>query len=157
MIQYEVESVCFDPWAEKVRRYWRYLGGGDLYVLLGKPEGYVLLISQPHPVTGETIHGMLVSEPLILPEYRNLLWHEMGHLRGEQSDSPVDSEFLADKWAMDLALKKGFTLIAEEIILRCADFTGDESVNVVYRDAADKIITHFIDFAKSVLKKHGSQ
>ena len=151
MDEYEVKSVCFEPWALKIRSYWKYLGGGDCYVLLGDGHGYVILIEKQNLLTGESAHGILVSEPKIISKFRNILWHEMGHLRSEQSDDLVVNEFNADKWAIETALEKGFTRVAEEVILRCVSHMSEDFIDKVYKLAAKKILSHFHEFAQSIV------
>ena len=151
---YELHSVCFDPWAEKIRRYWKFLGGGHCHVFLGKSKGYVLFIKRPHPETGEWINIILVEEPLKLPRYRSLIWHEIGHVFGESSDDPVEHEFNADRWAIDRALKRGFFKVAEEIILRCSGYCSNKSVNSTYRESSKKILCHFSDLCRTIVAKY---
>ena len=153
MLEYEVHSVCFDLWAEKIRSYWKFLGGGDCYVLLGEPNGYVILIPVKDPDTGKTVHGILVNRPRKIPEFRNILWHEMGHIRGGESDDPVENEFLADKWALDTALDKGYVRVAEEIILRCSNTMSGKN-DSTYVEAARMILKQFMDFAQIIIDIH---
>lgn len=153
MLEYEVHSVCFDPWAEKIRKYWKFLGGGDSYVLLGKTNGYVILIPANDQYTGKTAHGILVDRPRRIPEFRNLLWHEMGHIRGGESKNLVENEFLADKWALETSLEKGYTRIAEEIILRCSGTISDND-DCVYVEAARMILKHFVDFSQIIVNRY---
>ena len=156
MENYEVYSVCFEPWAEKIRSYWKYLGGDECYVLLGFANGHVLLIPKLDPDTGKIVHGILLSEPTTIPCFRNLLWHEMGHLRGLTSDDPTAGEFHADEWAIESALKKGFVRIAEEVVVRCSSYISDESISSVYKDAAKMILIRFNDFAQSIVDKYNT-
>lgn len=156
MIKFKIESICHEPWTDKIRSYWRYLGGGYIHVLLGHAKGYVLLVRMVDESTGEQILGILVEEPKKISDFRNVLWHEMGHVVVGTDSDPVMNEFLADKWAIETAISKGFNKISEEIILRCASNIVDGS-DEVYVKSAKMIISHFRDEAKRILFKYGSR
>jgi hypothetical protein len=151
---YKIDSVCSDPWAVKVRRYWKYLGGGDCCVLLGKSNGHVLLITTKNELTGDPVYGVLVEEPLVLPKHRSLVWHEMGHVRGVPSSDPVEHEFNADKWAIETAMKKGFSRVVEEIILRCSSYLSNDKVNEIYKASGRMVLLKFIDVCTQIIKDH---
>lgn len=150
--RYEIISVCTDPWAERISKYWKYLTGNRCCVLLGKTGDSILLLRREHPETGIPIQGIVFENPIEYPYFRNFIWHEAGHFLGPRSDDPVEHEFLADKWAMDKALSKGFTKIAEEIILRCL-FLSDNDNLPVYQQSSKKILIHFMDFAEYLIEK----
>lgn len=150
---YEVDSVCNDPWAERISKYWKYLTGNRCYVLLGKTGDRIILLKKEDPETGKPVQAILFEAPIKYPKFRNFIWHEAGHFMGEKSEDPIEHEFLADKWAMDLALSKGFTRVAEEILLRCLSHC-DKDVNPIYQASSKKILIHFMDFAKSMMEKY---
>lgn len=152
---YEVKSICTDPWAERISKYWKYLTGKRCVILLGKTNDAIILLRREDPVTGEPIQGIVFENPIVYPYFRNFIWHEAGHLLGEKSEDPIENEFLADKWAIDLALLRGFTKVAEEILLRCVSNCGKE-IGHVYRESSKKILVHYMDFAQSLIEKHKS-
>ena len=149
MNNFKIKSVCFDPWAEKIRRYWKFLGGDECYILLGDTNSKIYLIPKKDQITKKKVYGLLFSKPVKIPEIRNILWHEMGHIKGKRSGNKVLKEFYADKWAIETASKKGFTNVVEEIILRCSDFCIDKNSNPTYSKAAVKIIRYFKQIQKS--------
>ncbi len=159
MIKYTVKKVCFDPWAKKVMNYWEFIGKEQCFVLLGESkvddsEAQVVLITRTDIKSKKKVYGLLFNKPLKLPSERNLLWHEMGHVKGKKSKNKVLSEFYADKWAIETAWEKGFITVVEEILLRCVEFCSDEFADLSYKEAADKIIRHFQQYCREIVKKH---
>jgi len=159
MIKYKVEKVCFEPWAEKVMSCWEFIGKEQCFVLLGESkvdekEAQVVLITRNDIRSKKKVYGLLFSKPLKLPSERNLLWHEMGHVKGKKSKNKVLSEFYADKWAIETAWERGFVTVVEEILLRCVEFCIDKSADPSYKEAADKIIKHFQQYCKQIVQKY---
>ena len=153
--EYTVDSVCTDPWAERISRYWKYLTGNRCYVFLGKTGDAILLLRKDDPITGTPLQAMVFETPINYPYFRNFIWHEAGHLFGERSADPSEHEFLADKWAVENALARGFTRIAEEILLRCLSHC-DDSMDPVYQKSSKMVLLHFSDFAKAMVDKSNS-
>jgi len=151
--EYTVDSVCTDPWAERISKYWKYLTGNRCIILLGKTGDSIILLKKEDPNTGRPIQGIVFEKPIEYPHFRNFIWHEAGHFVGEQSEDPIENEFLADKWAIDKALSKGFTKVAEEILLRCSAHC-DMDIDPVYQQSSKKVLFHFADFAKSIIESY---
>lgn len=145
----EVRKVCNCDWSKRIQRYWSRLGCGKCYVLIGKTKGYVLLI--PVIRDNETIYGLMFCKKRRFCEIRNILWHEAGHVKGQKSSDPVMKEFYADKWAIEEALKKGYTLIVSEILLRCM-VVSDTKSSKSHREAANMILEHFKDIGRKILE-----
>jgi len=145
----DVRKVCNCKWSKKIRSYWRRFGLDDCYVLLGKTNGFVLLIKIEYE--GKDVYGLMFSKKLKFKDVRNILWHEAGHILGEQSEDPVMKEFNADKWAIDNALKRGYKNIVREIIFRSLSLPRGEEKEV-YKKASDMIVTHFKEICEKIIK-----
>lgn len=133
----ELEETDPDNWISRFFSYWRFLGGGeiDLYFVPSMKSTVAIIENDEGKIT-----GIQVGEPLHLPKERNLLWHEMGHIQGEQSEDPVEKEFLADMWALEECDKRGFNRVKMEILSRCVDTVLSDSVGKHYKKAAAKIL-----------------
>ena len=149
----KVDSVCVDDWARRVQSYWRYLGCGYCTVLLGPGSNSIRLIRKKVPETGLIAVALLFTEPLELPRERNYLWHEMGHLLGEQSKNPVLNEFFADRYAMETAISRSCTRVVEEIIFRCVDAIRAKKRGETYREAARVTVKYYQQYCRRIVER----
>jgi len=142
MIEYSVSEVCFKPWAEKVRRYWSFVGKcPPCFVLLGKCE-YAQILLLERRVEQERAYGLLFNKPVRVIKIRNLIWHEVGHIKSSRIDDPIDTEFFADKWAVEESERRGYKKVTEEIVFRCLDFLSLEEGDT-YLESSKKLLSHF--------------
>ena len=142
-IEYNVIEVCSDPWAQQVSRYWSFVGKlKPCYVLLGTCDlAEILLIGKESSHEGQ-VYGLLFNNPAKFPKIRNFIWHEVGHIKSQKTDDPVECEFSADKWAVEESVKRGYWRIVDEIIFRCLDFLSLEEDSVYFK-SSKRIISHF--------------
>lgn len=150
-MEYHVTEVCFEPWALKVSNYWSFVGKcKPCYVLLGECKDVEILM-----IEKSNEYGLLFNEPAKFPSVRNLIWHEVGHSKNKKASNSVQDEFLADKWAIEEALSRGYNKIVEEILFRCFHFYCTDD-SYTYTESAKQIICTFNDivYKRNILERY---